>query len=270
MQRAEKLNAFEDTPGGPTPVGGKILADEALGYKTELNKAIYEKNLPYDVREALKHVVGKIDESVETGIQQKFGPTAVKAWKDLNSRYSKYLTDWRDTSSVNPLPKILKTIREGVVQDNPGMPIDQAIAQYFKGESGQRAMNRLADYRKFGADPQIAARLQRVENVTPGEGAPRGAGGTVREKPGVPQAEPPKPQSEPFNRPAYMRNILDERLNMAGKIGQGFKLLKLVSDTIHGNLGGAGTEAEQMMMIEMVRRMLTSEKGLNYLSKEKP
>ena len=67
-----------------------------------------------------------------------------------------------------------------------------------------------------------------------------------------------------------MKDIIEHRLNTAGRIGQGFSLLKIPADVFRGHFGTAAEVAAAMALIEMVRKAMTSDKALEYFSKEKP
>jgi len=289
--KGDGSEAYLDEGGGKLgiPPGKELTAVDLRGFITELNGKIYDGNLLPDVRNAAKAVVESGKDILADAVEKAGGEPAVKYLKDLNARYSDYLTDWRDTSSVNPLPKLRNKLLEGVTTRNPDILNDLDLTKGLKGDSGGIALKLLKKYEKFGVDPSILEayrkavdqlkaleKTQKVPDVKKPT-YPEPSRVTPFKPPKPPQVEPftPRgndptpPEIQPFNRQAHMRNVIDERLNAAGKIGQGFKLLKGVSDIIHRNVGGAMSEAEQMAVIEAVRRLLTSDRSLDYLSKEK-
>jgi hypothetical protein len=278
MQRIGKDRM--DLGGGQLgAVPGTMMSTADLrGYVTELESKLYDSNLLPDVRQAVKSVVEAGKKEITGSVKKQFGETAVNAYKDLNSRYSDYLTDWRDASKVNPLPRIRNILLEPVVQRN-ALPVHPRIAKVLTGNNAQIAAQLLNKYKQFGADPAILDRQIKTmkaldslpkpkklpEVKTPQ--FPKPSTETKFETAGRP---PEAPTVEPFNRKAAMRNTMEDRLNWGGRFGQGANLLKMIYDAVHLNLGGAGSRAESAVAIEMIRRMLTSDKALNYLSREKP
>lgn len=270
------------------PAQQTIPVSDLRGYITELESKMYDSNVAPDIRQAIKSVVEPAKNEVAEAIRDVHGKSAEAAYKDLNKRYSDYLTDWRDTSTTNPLPKVRNKLLEGVAQNNPDYPVHLDIGRALKGANAQKAMVLLEKYRNFGADPKILAdynkalqqldelpKAQKVPDVKkpkmpePSTSVPLRLKKPPETEPFTPRGKDPEaPQIEPFDRQTMMRNTIEERMNMAGRIGQGFKLLKMVSDMIHANPAGALTEAEQMAVIEAIRRSMTSDRALNYFSKE--
>ena len=266
---------------------GKTLPTVDLrGFVTELDSAIYNRDLLPDVRNALKAVAEKGKAEVLKTVKAIGGDSAVNSLKDLNSRYSDYLTDWRDTSSVNPLPKIRNKMLEGVVQNNPQVLADLDVAQMLKGDKGKTALTLLNKYKKFGASPEIldsyrkaVEQLDALEKMkkVPGVKRPDYKAPSRAVKIDLsenPKAEPFKPRGrepeapEAFNRQKTMRDELERRLNAAGHVGSVFPIIRAISDALHGNFGGAVTAAEQAASIQAIKALLTSDKSLNYLSRD--
>jgi hypothetical protein len=266
---------------------GKTLPTVDLrGFVTELDSAIYNRDLLPDVRNALKAVAEKGKAEVLKTVKAIGGDSAVNSLKDLNSRYSDYLTDWRDTSSVNPLPKIRNNLLEGVVQNNPQVLADLDVAQMLKGDKGKTALTLLNKYKKFGASPEIldsyrkaVEQLDALEKMkkVPGVKRPDYKAPSKAVKIDLsenPKAEPFKPRGrepeapEAFNRQKTMRDELERRLNAAGHVGSVFPIIRAISDALHGNFGGAMTAAEQAASIQAIKALLTSDKSLNYLSRD--
>jgi hypothetical protein len=277
LQKAEEQTKGKvDTEGGLKPVGEMTIPTVDLrGFITELEDAAYNRNLLPDVKTAVKNVAEAGKQEVMKTVKDVGGASAVNALKDLNSRYSDYLTDWKDTSSTNPLPKVRNILLEGVVRQNPNYPVHLDIARILKGNNATKALELLQKYKKFGADPTILRgyqeALERLEELPKPQKVPEIKTPKYPQPPRYAKIdfpEPPKPK--PFERQTMMRNVIEDRLNAAGRIGQLYKLLSIPADVIHGRIDPAMSQAAQMMLIEMVRRAMTSSKMLDYLSKEKP
>ena len=263
MDRLGK-DKMDTSSGLAVPPGKTIPTVDLRGFVTELESIAYNKNLLPDVKAAIKNVAEAGKREVLKTVSKEGGQSAVNALKDLNSRYSDYLTDWRDTSSTNPLPRVRNILLEGVTKNNPAYPVHLDVARILKGDNATKALSLLQKYKKFGASPELLNgykySLERLASLPKPKALPEIKTPTF----------PKQPQVEPFNRQAAMRNALEERLNVGGRIGQLLKLLSIPADIVHGKFETAGSAAEQMLLIEAARRLLTSGKALDYLSKEKP
>jgi hypothetical protein len=303
----EKIKQFEsiltlsakegaiDLGQGEIMIGsGQFLPTVDLrGFNTELQNAIYNRDLLPDVRTALKSVLKIGQDEVMATVKDIGGDTAVKSLEELNSDYSDYLTDWRDTSAVNPLPKIRDKLLEGVVQKNPKVLADLDLTGSVKaGNKGQTALTLLEKYRKFGADPEILRTYQKsVEQLkaldklkkVPEVSKPEYPAAAIKAPPSrnlnlpePPKIEPFTPRGkdpeapEPFNRNQFIQDTLKGRLNTAGRWGSGMMLLRSIYDVTHGNFAGAASSAEEIAAIQAIKSLLTSPKVIEYLSKEAP
>jgi hypothetical protein len=288
IKLAEEGKEFIDTEGGRRIAPGQTIPTVDLrGFVTELDNAIYGRDLLPDVRNALKTVTEAGKAEVLSTVKRIGGDTAVKMLKDLNSDYSDYLTDWRDTSSVNPLPKLRNTLLEGVVQKNPAVLADLDIAKQLQGSKGQTALSLLDKYKKFGADPSILAEyrkaLEQMKALDKMKKVPEVAKPDYPERITKAKINPPKPPEiepftprgkdperptiEPFDKQKTMRDEMEMRLHRAGNIGSIFPVLRSMSDFFHGNFGGAASTAEQVASIQAIKKLLTSDKMLDWLSK---
>lgn len=274
-------NIVQETPEGELKlVEGQqmIPVDQLRGYLTEINDALYERDLPNDVRNALKEVQKAGEAQVSSAIKDAHGQGAVGLYDKLKGDYSDYMDTWRDTQSGSPLPAIRKLLKSPIAQKR-GVPVYREVGRILEGTKGEKAIATVARKKGFGADPGIIAKLRAADKRL--EGLPKSAGKIpVVKRPNFPQYKEPMapapverknvehPEIEPFNRQAFMRNTIEDRLNWAGKLGQGYKILQMINDVVHMKGWAAASEAEQMAMIEAIKRALTSDKALNYFSKE--
>lgn len=182
------------------------MTDFSILRKTysRLNEVLYGgRELPPDLYQAVKTVrdsLGKDLQKAATKAGQ--GEQFSQAMRD----WSSYQNDWHDTSALakggSPIAKILKA-------EDPQFVIDQ-----LQGKSGQRLIESLKGYGKYGADSGLAARLREFSARLKTLPAPK----SLPEPPKIPAA-PEKPAIEPFDRDAASRKILVDRLQKAIKLG---------------------------------------------------
>jgi len=282
-QRNNLLKSIKESGGEPeagvSPIGPEatIPASDLRGYITELESKIYDGNLLPDVKAAVKSVVQAGKAELESAIGEAHGKSAVAAYKDLNSRYSDYLTDWRDISRTNPLPRVRKVLLEGVTTKNPNYPVHLDVARILKGANAQKALVLLDKYKKFGAEPKLLANynkaLELLDEIPNPKKVPEVTRPTypepARSVPVKLPASPEAPEIEPFNRQAMMQDVLEKRINQIGRIGQLFKVLNIPVDILQMRGGAALSQAGEIALIEMVRRLMTNPRVLEYLSREK-
>jgi hypothetical protein len=244
-----------DVGGGElAPVPNQMIpAADLRGYITELQGKIYDSKLLPDVRNAAKSVVEAGQKELTNTIKKQFGPQVVELYKDLNARYSDYLTDWRDTSKVNPLPRIRNMLLEGVVQKNPNVLADLDVAKLLKGDKGKTALSLLEKYKKFGADPEILNQYR----------------GAIEKLDALPK---PKtvPQVKPFNAEEFVKEGVARRMRTMGHWGTGMAIVSFLLDVLHGNAGAMMTAAERVAAVQILKGYLTGEKFLNWVAKETP
>lgn len=235
---------------GPVP-GQMIPAADLRGYITELESKVYDSNLLPDVRQAVKSVIEVGKKQVTSAISNQFGPKVVALYKDLNSRYSDYLTDWRDTSKVNPLPRIRNMLLEGVVQKNPNVLADLDVAKLLKGDKGKTALSLLDKYKKFGADPSILDSYRK----------------SIDQLDALPK-EVKVPKSKPFDAQEFVKEGVAKRMRTMGHWGTGMAIVSFLLDVLHGNAGAMLTAAERVAAVQILKGYLTGDKFLNWVSKE--
>ena len=238
---------------GPVP-GQMIPAADLRGYITELESKVYDSNLLPDVRQAVKSVIEVGKKQVNSAIENSdWGAKGVKLYKDLNSRYSDYLTDWRDTSKVNPLPRIRNMLLEGVVQKNPGVLADLDVAKLLKGDKGKTALSLLEKYKKFGADPSILDSYRK----------------SIEQLDALPK-ETKVPKVKPFSAEEFVKEGVARRMRTMGHWGTGMAIVSFLLDVLHGNAGAMLTAAERVAAVQILKGYLTGDKFLNWVSKEAP
>jgi hypothetical protein len=280
-----KRSEMMETPAGEViPVQGPqfMPAADLRGYVTELESKIYDSNTLPDVKNALKSVVEVGKKEVGEAIKDVHGQSAVNAYHDLNSRYSDYLTDWRDTSKTNPLPRVRSILLEGVAKNNPNYPVYLDIGRILKGGNAQKALALLDKYKKFGADPRILSEYQKTLDQLASLPKPK----ELKEPARVAQykiSEPPKPPKptkvaeinypEPpklkkFDQGAFIREKVQNRMTNVGNWGSAFMLVRAISDAMTGRGGAAMTTAEEIAMLQAVKHLLTSPKVLDWVSRE--
>jgi hypothetical protein len=229
--------------------GQKIPAADLRGYITEMESKIYDSNLEPDVRQAVKSVVESGKKELGSTIQRNFGPGIADAFKDLNSRYSDYLRDWRDPSKVNPLPNLRNILLEGVVRNNPAIQVD--LASKIPASKVQAATALLEKYRKFGANPDILKDYRQA----------------LEQMKALPKSLK-VPEVKPFDSQQFIREGVASRMRTMGHWGTGMAIVSFILDILHGNAGAMMTAAERVAAVQVLKGMLTGDKFLDWVSKE--
>jgi hypothetical protein len=253
-----------ETPEGQLRAapGQTIPADQLRGYVSELNDKIYDSELPGDVREALKSVRDKAQESITKSIEQQFGKSAVKAYKDLNARYNDYMDTWRDRNSGSPLPRIWKILNQPMTVKR-GIPVYREIADILTGKKGEKAIGVIARKKDFGADPSIVAKLRQADEKLSSLPKPKK----------VPTVEPRTPgtfEPKEFDPTSFIREGVRNRMTNVGNWGSAFMLLRMLTDLGKGSMGGAADVGFDIAAMQALKHMLTSPKVLDWVTKEKP
>lgn len=163
---------------------------------SNLNSVLYSGGeLPPDLYAAVKTVkesLGKDLQAAATKAGQ--GETFRQAMRD----WSRYQNDWHDTTAAakggSQISKILQA-------EDPQFVIDQ-----LTGKTGQRIINTLKDYGKYGADSGLADRLRTFSQKLKEAPKPK-----LPETPKIP-APPEKPQFAPFDRQATKEQLTAQRL----------------------------------------------------------
>lgn len=213
---------------------GPEAATTGMDYATgrqlysKLNEYLFAgSDLPSDVYGAVKGVRDALGKQIQAsadsvGLGGKFS----KAMKD----WGEYKSAWSDKSAIakggSPIRRILDA-------EDPGFVIDQ-----LKGKAGERLLEIIGKYGKYGADKALAGRLkgfiERVKEMpsSPGE-IPK-----APERPQFPSA-PEAPSREPFNREVASRQILIDRIKKAAGVGGGVVGAELLYKLLSGGGGGA-------------------------------
>jgi hypothetical protein len=144
-----------------------------------------------------------------------------------------------------------------------GISVYREVGDKLLGESGEKIMSVLARKRKFGADPGIIARLRSASEKMKALPKPKEIPKVSPRKFGTP------PETEPFSRKGFIQEGVEKRMRQAGSFGQAFSLLRVINDILHGNPSGGLHAGEEIAALEVLKRALTSQKFLDFVSKEK-
>lgn len=243
--------------------GQTISAVDLRGFVTELQKRIYDSELLPDVRRALKSVAEAGTKEVQNSVQRSFGDTAVAALKDLNKRYSQYLTDWKDSSSASPIPKIRQFLHEPIRKNTPGVPIQEKVAPLLEGTGGNIALPILAKYRKYGLNPEIIDSYRK---------AAQGASEAPKPK-AVDPLERPKPsETKPFSAEEFRKEKIGKKADSLSNLSMWD--IAAMSAGIEELLRGRPLIGASAVSIPIIKRLLArglSKEGvIDWLSKEGP
>ena len=234
------------------------------GIITELQAKIYGREILPDVRKALEHVVEKGKEQVLEEVGDQAGKQSAAYLEDLNKRYSKMLSDWRDPSKVNPLPYLRNILFERTVSNDPGTLGTVNLAKKITPDKLQTALYKLAQYKNFQVpgvklDEILKNYRQTLEQLK-----------SLEKTKTVPEAKPLKDvKTEPFNREQYIKEKVGERMTNVGNWGSGFMLIRALSDAARGKFGRAADTAMEIALMQILKRGLTQDKVLDWVSKEK-
>jgi hypothetical protein len=200
--------AFDKVMASIEPEGGTVTAarygDVRKAY-TKLNEYLYGgSEVPTDLYKAVKSVrdaLGKVSQSAadSVGLGGKFSKT-MREW-------SEYKSTFHDKSAIakggSPIRRILDA-------EDPAFVIDQ-----LKGKAGERLVEDIGQYSKYGADKALAGRLRGfIEQV---KGMPASAGAKLEspKRPEIPKA-PVKEDVPPFDRKAAARKQAIDIIRKAG------------------------------------------------------
>jgi uncharacterized protein YbcI len=229
--------------------GQKIPAADLRGYVTEMESKLYDGKLEPDVKQAVKSVVNAGKAELEGTIKRQFGPQVVAAFKDLNSRYSDYLTDWRDSSSVNPLPKVRRILLEGVVTKNQ-LPVYEKISSIL-GKNSKVAAQLLAKAKKFGADPSLLDNFVKSKEKLDA----------------LPSSKEPAPKT--FDRREFVEKKVGQLGHTAQRYSSVIPAFQLLHDIVSRKMPGIELMYGPAVGVG-INRLLTNPKVIDWLAKEKP
>jgi len=188
-------------------VSGKLkMSDFSVLRKTysNLNDLLYGGGeMPADLYQAVKTVRDSLGKDLQAAANKVgLGGKYSKVMRD----YGEYKDAWADTSSIakggSPIRRILDA-------EDPAFVIDQ-----LKWKAGDRLIEQIGKYQKYGADKALAGRLKGfIEQV---KGMPSTAGEipAAPERPKLPKA-PERETLQPFDREAVARAILADRIKKA-------------------------------------------------------
>jgi hypothetical protein len=187
--------------------GGEKYKELRRAY-TKLNEYLYDSGeMPPDLYKAVKSVRNQIGTQLQSaadsvGLGGKYSK-AMREWHD-------YKDAWHDVSSLAKGGSPIKRILESA---DPAYVIDQ-----LKGKAGERLIEEIGKYSKYGADKPLAGRLKGfIEQV---RAMPASAGEIPKapERPQIPKA-PQRTEIQPFNREAVARQLLIDRIKKTGSAG---------------------------------------------------
>jgi hypothetical protein len=188
-------------------VSGKLkMTDYSILRKaySNLNDVLYGGGeMPADLHAAVKTVRDSLGKDLQAA--------ADKA--GLGGKYSKAMKDWhayKDTfSDKSAIAKGGSPIRRILDAEDPQFVIDQ-----LKGKAGQRLLEDIAKYQKYGADSTLAGRLKGFIEKVKGMPSSTGEIPEAPTRPELPKA-PERLQLEGFDREAVARKILIDRIKKA-------------------------------------------------------
>jgi hypothetical protein len=126
--------------------GATVTFDQARGFYTEFGQKIYGRELPGDVRRALRSVQDAIDDQTMKAVAKAGGKDAVMEYRQLKSDWRDYMQTFYDKDSP------VRKLKEGKDPNDKLNPIT--------GDEGQRAVDLLGKYRKLGADVQGLGKIR--------------------------------------------------------------------------------------------------------------
>src|SRR5713226_8886375 len=265
--------------------------DQLRGYWQELGDSIYNKELPHDVRQALQTVRDGLDAEIRASITDNYGKQAggvlLERFEKLKQDWSGYKLSWYDRSLVNPLPRMLRMLRDPAVVKQ-GVPVGERVAGIIKGEAGGAVRRLLEGKRQFGADPSNVGRLMAINDKlkslpklyedVPETKMPKFPGEfeepeAPKEPPEITSAKvnlPSPPDIEPFNRSQFIREGVEKKLKNVGNLGSGVGVLFALHDLVKGDPTAALRVAEAIAAMQGMKHVMTGPKVLDWLSKETP
>jgi hypothetical protein len=126
--------------------GATVPLDTARGFYTEIGQQVYGRELPGDVRRALRSVQDTIDSQVQGTIRKAGGPEAVKEYSQLKENWRDYMETFYDRDSP------IRKLKEGADPNDKLHPI--------VGDEGARAIKMLGKYKQYGADVQTLGKTR--------------------------------------------------------------------------------------------------------------
>jgi len=192
-------------------VSGKLkMSDYGILRKTysNLNDVLYGAGeMPDDLYSAIKTVRDSLGKDLQSAANQAgLGGKYSKAMRE----WSQYKDTWANKSSIakggSPIKKILDS-------EDPAFVADQ-----LKGKAGDRLLEDIGKYQKYGADKALAGRLKGfIEQVR----AMPSSGGAIPEAPKRPELPkaPERPETKPFDRDAAARQHLIDLIKKAVATG---------------------------------------------------
>jgi hypothetical protein len=198
---------------------------------TKLNEYLYGGGeIPTDLYKAVKPVRDALG-----NVLQKSADSV-----GLGGKFSKVMNDWSEYKSTfhdkSAIAKGGSPIRRILDAEDPAFVIDQ-----LKGKAGDRLIEEIGKYQKYGADKALAGRLKGfIEQV---KAMPSTAGElpAAPKRPTFPKA-PEKPEITPFEREAISREIMAQRIKRgvgaAGLGGGGAALYEWLRSKGHPSASG--------------------------------
>jgi len=172
---------------------------------TKLNEYLYGGGeIPTDLYKSVKMVRDKLGNQLQASADSV----------GLGGKHSKVMREWSEYKDVfhdkSAISKGGSPIRRILDAEDPAFVIDQ-----LKGKAGDRLIEEIGKYQKYGADKALAGRLKGfIEQV---KAMPSSAGEmpAAPKRPTFPKA-PEKPQITPFEREAIAREVLADKIKKAG------------------------------------------------------
>jgi hypothetical protein len=175
--------------GSQIKEGIAIPFKDARGYYTELGEKLYgARNLPGDVRRALRQVREAVDGEITNTVAKAGGKDAISTYRQLKSHWRDYMEAFYDKDSP------VRKLKEGLDPNDKLTPIT--------GSDGARLIDLLGKYRNY--DPQLVNQLGRLRSLhTSIKELPssKGAMPQAVEKPKLPNApaEPEPSTAQPMS-----------------------------------------------------------------------
>jgi hypothetical protein len=136
--------------GGPMPKeGATVPFQTARGFATEFGQKIYGRELPSDVRRALRYVQDANDRQIVKAVAKAGGKDAVAEYQGLRSRWRDYMQAFYDKDSP------IRKLKQGADPNDKLNPI--------VGDEGERAISLFGKYRDIGADVQALGKIRALQ-----------------------------------------------------------------------------------------------------------
>jgi hypothetical protein len=279
-----RLKDLVEAPDGTIkPMEGQMIhTDQLRGYEKELGSALYEKNLPGDVRQAVDSVRKKIHSEVAGAVKDAHGQRALDVYEKLSNDWSAYKRLWYDRSTVNPLPRIVRMLQDPTVE-HEGIPVAERIAKMIKDEPGKAVVKALAGKTSFGADPRVAARLMAIDDklgglkdfyekipVTTYPRFPKYEAPALEEPEKVSKYDVPAPPDvKEFNRREFVEGKVGKRGGQIERYSLIVPAFQLLHDIVRGQAPSIELAAGPALGVA-IKKLLTSDRVIDWLSKEAP